>query len=138
MNRQEAVALTRYVKACCPQQAIDEYTPDAWHDLLGDLDLDICRKAAARVARHQPFVAPADIRAEVRAERHRRLAAIRSDALLPHGEIADDVPAYLKEAQERVRALAAMDRQAAPPTLDAPRPQRSAGARAVAAHSSQE
>lgn len=69
MNRQEAVALTRYVKAYCPQQAIDEYTPDAWHDLLGDLDLDTCRQAAGRVARRQPFVAPAEIRAEVRTER---------------------------------------------------------------------
>ncbi len=56
MNRQETVALTRYVKACCPQQAIDEYTPDAWHDLLGDLDLDACRQAAARVVRRQSFV----------------------------------------------------------------------------------
>lgn len=138
MNRQETVALTRYVKACCPQQAIDEYTPDAWHDLLGDLDFDACRQAAARVARRQPFVAPAEIRAEVRAERRGRLAAIRSDALLPHGEIADDVAAYLREARERVRALAAMDRQAAtPPILYAPRPQRSTEARWAAQHDSQ-
>ena len=91
MNRQEAVALTRYVKACCPQQAIDEYTPNAWHDLLGDLDLAVCRQAAARVARRQPFVAPAEIRAEVRSERQQRLAICRSDTFMPHGETADNV-----------------------------------------------
>lgn len=106
MNRQEAVALARYVKACCPQQAIDEYTPDAWHDLLGDLDLDACRQAAARVARRQPFVAPAEIRTEVRAERERRLATIRSDELLPIGDVADDASAYLQQFRERVKVVA--------------------------------
>ena len=58
MTHAETVLLTRYVKACCPQQAIDEYTPDAWHDLLGDLALADCRAAAAAVAKRQPFVAP--------------------------------------------------------------------------------
>ena len=107
MNRQETVALTRYVKACCPQQAIDEYTPDAWHDLLGDLDLDACRQAAARVARRQPFVAPAEIRAEVRSERQQRLAICRSDTFMPHGETADNTAAYLREVRQRIRTVAA-------------------------------
>lgn len=106
MNRQEAVALTRYVKACCPRQAIDEYTPDAWHDLLGDLDLDACRQAVTRVARRQPFVAPAEIRAEVRTERERRLAAVSSDKLLPAGDVADDAGAYLQQVRERVKVVA--------------------------------
>lgn len=61
--------LARFVKACCPQQAIDEYTPDAWHELLGHLELADCREAAVMVARRQPFVAPAEIIAEV-ARRH--------------------------------------------------------------------
>ena len=123
MNRQEAVALARYVKACCPQQAIDEYTPDAWHDLLGDLDIDACRQAAACVARRQPFVAPAEIRAEVRAERARRLTAIRSDKLLPHGDVADNSAMYLKQIRERVQALAAMEHGSESPTLGAHDPQ---------------
>lgn len=65
MTNEETVLLTRYVKACCPQQAIDRYTPDAWHDLLGDLALNECRAAAAAIARRQPFVAPSEIIAEV-------------------------------------------------------------------------
>ncbi|TDB76802.1 hypothetical protein E1264_38095 [Actinomadura sp. KC216] len=71
----EAVVLCRYVKACCPQQQIDEYTPDAWHDLLGDLALDDCKAAVVQVARRQPFVAPAEIREEVRQIRNDRLEA---------------------------------------------------------------
>ncbi|TDB83413.1 hypothetical protein E1264_28455 [Actinomadura sp. KC216] len=73
MNHEEAVALCRYVKACCPQQAMDTYTPDAWHDLLGDLRLDDCRAAAKTVAQRQPFVAPAEIREEVKRSRGDRI-----------------------------------------------------------------
>ena len=69
MTPTETVMLTRYVAACCPQQAMDEYTPDAWHDLLGDLDLATAKAAVAAVARRQPFVAPAEIRAEIAAMR---------------------------------------------------------------------
>ena len=47
MTPAETVLLVAYVKACCPQQAIGEYTPDAWHDLLGDLDLADCKEAVA-------------------------------------------------------------------------------------------
>jgi hypothetical protein len=64
MTPRETVILTRYVKALCPQQAIDEYTPNAWHDLLGDLSAVECRAAAIAVARRQPFVAPSEIIAE--------------------------------------------------------------------------
>lgn len=34
MNRTEAARLCRLVKACCPSQAIDEYTPDIWGEIL--------------------------------------------------------------------------------------------------------
>ena len=74
MTPPETVLLTEYVRACCPQQAIGEYTPDAWHDLLGDLSLADCREAVVAVAKRQPFVAPAEIRAEVRKIREDRLA----------------------------------------------------------------
>ncbi len=67
MTREETVLLTRYVRACCPQQAIDKYTPDAWHDLLGDLELADCRAAVGTIARQQPFVAPSEIRAHIHA-----------------------------------------------------------------------
>ncbi len=65
MTREETVILTSYVIACCPQQALNEYTPDAWHDILGHLDLGEATAAAAAVARRKPFVAPAEILAEI-------------------------------------------------------------------------
>ncbi|MFD7416827.1 hypothetical protein [Kitasatospora purpeofusca] len=73
MNNLEAVALARYVRALCPQQKFDEYTPDAWHDVLGDYDLQDCKQAAAEIARRQPWIAPAEIIEEVKHLRRGRL-----------------------------------------------------------------
>ncbi|MFB7672898.1 hypothetical protein ACFC26_15970 [Kitasatospora purpeofusca] len=73
MNELEAVALARYVRALCPQQKFDEYTPDAWHDVLGDYDLQDCKQAAADIARRQPWIAPAEIIDEVKRNRNGRL-----------------------------------------------------------------
>lgn len=57
--------LVRFVKAACPQQAIDSYTPDVWHEILGHLNLDECRAAVADIARTKHFVSPSEIIAEV-------------------------------------------------------------------------
>jgi hypothetical protein len=65
MTPTETVMLARFVKALCPQQQIDSYTPDAWHEVLGHLELGDCRLAAAACARRKPFVAPAEIIAEL-------------------------------------------------------------------------
>ena len=94
MTPKETVLLAAYVKACCPQQAMGEYTPDAWHDLLGDLSLADCRAAVVAVAKRQPFVAPAEIRAEVRKIRDDRLA--RTPLPAPAAELAD-VPGRYRE-----------------------------------------
>jgi hypothetical protein len=104
MTPQETVLLAAYVKACCPQQAMGEYTPDAWHDLLGDLPLDDCRAAVAAVAKRQPFVAPAEIRAEVRKIREDRLA--RNPVPAPSGELADEPGRYQRIIQANVRRIA--------------------------------
>jgi hypothetical protein len=92
MRPQETLILTRYVRACCPQQAMDRYTPDAWHELLGDLSLEDCKQAVTAVARRQPFVAPAEIRAEVRRIREERIA--RSVIPAPPAELTDDPERY--------------------------------------------
>ncbi|WP_369183307.1 hypothetical protein [Streptomyces sp. Y1] len=73
MNPAETVLLARYVRALCPQQKFDEYTPDAWHDVLGDYELQDCKQAAAEIARRQPWIAPAEIIDEVRRTRNGRL-----------------------------------------------------------------
>ncbi len=104
MTPQETVLLVAYVKACCPQQAIGEYTPDAWHDLLGDLSLADAQEAVTAVAKRQPFVAPAEIRAEVREIHLRRLADNPPPAPAP--ELTDDPEAYRKALLEsRLRVI---------------------------------
>ena len=41
MNHAESILLCRTVAAYCPAQKFDALTPDAWHDLLGDLPLGV-------------------------------------------------------------------------------------------------
>lgn len=79
MTRPEAVTLCRLAKAACPQQAFDEYTPDAWFELLNDLRFDECKEALFKVAREQPFVSPAEIRKAVK--------SVRSDRLMRFGSM---------------------------------------------------
>lgn len=65
MNAQECLALTRAVAAICPAQKFDDYTPDAWRELLGDLEFTDARAAVFALGRVQPFIPPCDIRSEV-------------------------------------------------------------------------
>lgn len=73
MSHAEAVLLCRYAKAACPQQQFDEFTPDAWSDLLSDLRFDDCKAALRAIVQRQPFVAPAEIREEVKRVRNQRI-----------------------------------------------------------------
>lgn len=103
MTPSETVVLTRYVAACCPQQAIDDYTPDAWHDLLSDLSAADCRAAVTAVAKRQPFVAPAEIRAEVRRIRRDRL---EREIPAPPPELADEPGKYQQVLQASIKRIA--------------------------------
>jgi hypothetical protein len=104
MKPTEVVILTRFVKAACPQQAIDDYTPDAWFDLLGDLSLEECRAAVVAVGQRQPFIAPSEIRAEVRRVRRDRID--RAIPAAPPAELADSPGRYRAELKRRIRQIA--------------------------------
>lgn len=95
----QAVALCRFAKACCPQQQFDEYTPDAWGELLADLRFEDCKEALTRVARRQPFVSPAEIRAEVKKIRFARIDAF--GPFDPPREMEGNVKGY----SEWIRAM---------------------------------
>lgn len=84
MNATEAIMLCRFIKAACPQQAMDELTPDAWLMLLEPYRYEDCQQAAVELARAEPFVAPAEIIAKVKAIRGKRIAE--------YGPIADPPP----------------------------------------------
>ncbi|MFB7162293.1 hypothetical protein [Streptomyces sp. NPDC056242] len=117
MTPQDAVMLARYVRALCPQQKFDEFTPDAWHDVIGDHDLDEARAAAAAVARRQPFVSPAEINDEIRARRDERAADFQGPGLtaeIPDAD-PDDVRAYLDALRnQRTRAATGQQLQQRP------------------------
>lgn len=99
MTPTEATKLARLARAACPQQHFDEYTPDIWFDLLSDLDFEDAKEALLRRVRAKPFVAPAEIRAEVRVIRDERRA--RQVLPAPGHELTDDPDAY-KEALARI------------------------------------
>lgn len=107
MNPIEAVALTRYVRALCPQQKFDEFTADAWTDVLAPYDLEDCRRACVALARKKPFISPAEIIEEIRQRRGENARDIQGPGLpaaVPDAD-PDDVPAYLAAVrQQRTRA----------------------------------
>lgn len=97
MTPDEVVVLARYVRALCPGQKFDEFTPDAWHDVLADFGLADSRAAAAAVAKRQPFVSPAEIITEIRKHRDDRADGYQGPGLsaaIPDAD-PDDVQAYL-------------------------------------------
>ncbi|MDF2708150.1 MAG: hypothetical protein K0R62_3802 [Nonomuraea muscovyensis] len=104
MTPDETVVLARYVRALCPQQKFDEYTPDAWHDVLRDYTLAEARTAAAEVARHQAFVAPGEIATEVRKQR-RTLVSVDAETEPPAAD-PNNVPLYLRTLRTHRRNVA--------------------------------
>lgn len=104
MTPAETLHLCRLVKAICPQQLVDEFTPDAWHGLLDDLRLADCLEAAKALGKRQHFIDPADIRAEVRRLREKRIADA-GPVPIPDGLDPDDTTRYatwLLHARRRI------------------------------------
>lgn len=74
MTPEETVQLVAYVEELCPSQKIGEFTPDAWHEVLGRWPLADCRSAVTELlARGERWVNVGDIAAEVRRIRNLRL-----------------------------------------------------------------
>lgn len=102
MTREEVIKLCRYVKAACPQQAIDEFTPNVWFDLLGALDFADATEAVQALATRQPFVSASEIHAEVKRIRADRLK--NSDLEVPAVDPADEA-SYRKALGEIQRRI---------------------------------
>ncbi|MCP9205539.1 zinc finger domain-containing protein [Streptomyces sp. NEAU-Y11] len=89
MTEEETVILARYVRALCPQQRFDEYTADAWHDLLAPYSLEEARAAVARhIAAGHAFVSVGEIVTEIRKARNDRLDR-HTEAEPPAGDLGD-------------------------------------------------
>lgn len=106
MTPEQTIKITAMVMALCPQQKFEEYTPDAWHLVLGDLDFSDTRDAVIVVCKRSPFCAPSEIRDQVRLMRDDRLRAAGQAALDVDVDDPDDVAAYLGARREHIRRLA--------------------------------
>lgn len=100
MTPSEAVALTGYIQAHFPSQPINDYTPDALHELLAGYPMSDCRTAVLTISRRATgdrtqWCAPSDVAAEVRKARAKRIAQ-DADYNPPAGLDPDDTAAYAR------------------------------------------
>ncbi|MFF2612665.1 hypothetical protein [Kitasatospora sp. NPDC058046] len=117
MTRDEAVALARYIHALCPQQRFDEYTPDVWGDVLVDVKFEDGKRAAVEIARRQPWIAPAEIIAEVKQARNGRLDYFQYEPA--PGEIGTQ---FTRNLRAQIAAVVDGRRPPAVPYVGSPRP----------------
>lgn len=103
MTNAEAVLLCRRAKAACPQQQFDQYTPDMWHELLGDLRFEEADAALVEVVKSQPFVSPAEIREQVKRVRRKRIDEY--GYILPPRELEHNPRAESAWIREMVQAV---------------------------------
>lgn len=115
MTPTEAVILCRFARSICPQQHFDEFTPDAWGEVLGNLRLVDCKEALVELATKQPFVSPAEIRTEVRRIRRQRTSDFGVLPDPPSSIDPDDTAAYCAWLARTQRAIADGDLKPQPP-----------------------
>lgn len=81
MNRTEVTSLCRMVKALCPSQAFDQYTPDAWALVLDGYSYADAQQAVREIAGapldlgKARYIEPGHIIAGIRHIRGKRLEA---------------------------------------------------------------
>ena len=130
MSPDETLALCRLVKAVCPSQALDQYTPDAWHLILGHIDYSDAKAAVARLAAldlepgRSRYIEPGHIIAQVR--------RIRAQRLTDHGPLIpppglDGTTEYLAWIRQASAVVASGGSLPTPPAVAAD-PGRSAAA----------
>lgn len=67
MRPTDVVLVVAFVEQMQPAQRFNDYTPDAWSEVLSDVpaDLDEARAAVVRLAKRQTWFTPGEIRAEI-------------------------------------------------------------------------
>jgi len=69
MRPTDVVIIVAFVAQMQPAQKFNDFTPDAWSEVLADIpaDLDTARAAVVRLAKRQNWFTPGEIRSEIRA-----------------------------------------------------------------------
>lgn len=94
MRHTQTVELLALISQLCPSQRIDEFTPDAWHPLLTDIDLEDAVAAVYDAASAGPFVNVSDVVQGVKDMQAQRL---REHPLPTPRADPDDIDAYRAE-----------------------------------------
>lgn len=106
MDAREAVMLSAYVENACPQQKFNEFTGEAWGDLLADVRYVDALEAVKTLGKKQPFISPSEIIAEVRVVRSKRIADEVVHSLHPPADLdPDDPKAYIAWLSGAIKAL---------------------------------
>lgn len=133
MNTAEVLQLCRLVKACCPSQVFDAYTPDAWALILGGYDYDDAKRAVAEMvsAPLDPgkarYIEPGHIIGGIGRIRRQRLEGAMPEP--PSGLGTDDYLAWLRTT----RAAVASGTYVPTAVVEQARPELVAQVRAIAA-----
>jgi hypothetical protein len=70
MTDEEVAKLCRYIKAACPSQAFDDFTPLVWAEILpAHYTLPECRAAVIAIKQRQAYADVSDVIAEVKRAR---------------------------------------------------------------------
>ena len=99
MNQAEAIMICRFVKAACPAQAMDTFSPDVWAFMLDDVDFEDAKEAVRYLGslEMEPgkarYIEPGHIIGQVR--RIRAARRVESGHQEPPPEVADDPMDYL-------------------------------------------
>lgn len=123
MNAVEAARLCRFVSAVAPAQKITEDTPIAWAMLLEEVPYDDAKEAVKDIASRQPFVAPSEIIAAVKAMHAKRLAGVDTD--VPPVD-PDDVAGYIAALRQAAKRRAEPQREDRPVRREVGRVERQA------------
>ena len=116
MTPEEAAKLSAYAEQCAPQQKFNEYTGDAWGDLLADVRFVDAKEAVIAITRRSPWISPAEIIAEVKTMR-KRIAEF--GPITPPAEVQDGNAAAYREWWKDVQRQIA-DGDLKPKELDLP------------------
>jgi hypothetical protein len=104
----ETKVVVQFVRQVCPAQRIDDSTHLFWHDILGHLAFDDCRRVIRDMASDSDFISPASISKAVRKIRDERLEGFMYD---PAGE-DEDSRSYTERLMAQRRAVADGERPA--------------------------
>ncbi len=97
----EWVAVYHYIQAMFPQQRFDEFTPDAWYEVLGEYDMYTVKAAVNVHAAKRPFISPAEIIAAIR-----DTSADRMDEFVYEPSSPDETPQqYLANRRRQLDAV---------------------------------